>query len=280
LDIAAAANRRIWDFVHLPENLCLRPGTGYYSTPFRGGLFGEVKAEAVARQLSAHDVDVLWLGANPCMPRSLENILSPPADEGDFPSFESQIASGFFGSSRWGPTGEPQRDFNPLERPTGGWGVYRDLFDRLGRLNCVAMANFIPWGSQDMAGLITNLREANRSLLDRMLQFADDLNAEIIATLAPRLVLVPFSLARNSQLVSSGVGLSLKLALDARRHAVSLPEGSFEFYTATCRRRNLIVRTVFVRHPSSLRLSVDSKKRLVDEVAGVLGELMGLESSE
>jgi hypothetical protein len=129
VDIAGNANQRIWDFVHEPANLSLRPGTGYYSTPFRGGLFGEVRAEAVAMRLPTHGVDVLWLGANPCVAKSLDNILNSPSGSGHFPSFEKQIASGFFGSSRWGAAGEPLADFNPIERPTPSWRVYRDLSD-------------------------------------------------------------------------------------------------------------------------------------------------------
>mgnify|MGYP000924674012 CR=1 FL=1 len=121
-DIAAVANQRIWEFVHQPANLSLRAGTGYYSTPFRGGLFGEVKADEVAKRLPAQGVDVPWLGANPCVARSLDHIVKPPPDNGDFPSFERQVASGFFGSSRFGATGEAQPDFNPIERPTGSWG--------------------------------------------------------------------------------------------------------------------------------------------------------------
>jgi hypothetical protein len=87
IDIARAANRRIWDFVHQRTNVRLRPGTGCYSTPFRGGLFGEMKASDVTKQLS-RGVDVLWLGTNPCVPRSLDNIIDPPPDSGDFSIFE------------------------------------------------------------------------------------------------------------------------------------------------------------------------------------------------
>lgn len=269
-DIAAAANQRIWEFVHQPANLSLRAGTGYYSTPFRGGLFGEVKADEVTKRLPTQGVDVLWLGANPCVPRSLDHIVKPPPGNGDFPSFERQVASGLFGSSRFGATGEAQPDFNPIERPTGTWRVYRDLFDRIGRLSCVAMANFIPWGSQNMEALIDQLTEVNRPLLSRMLEFADCLNVAIVQALRPRLVLVPFSLARNRQLATAGIGLSLKLATNATKYAIPLPEGTFTFFTATCQRGTLQVRTAFVRHPSSLWLSIESKKRLVAEVAHVL----------
>src|SRR5206468_2327365 len=81
-NIVRAANRRICDFVHRSANRKLLPGTGYYSTPFRGGLFGETESDAVAKQLSRSDVDVLWLGTNPCVARSLENIIHPPTGKG------------------------------------------------------------------------------------------------------------------------------------------------------------------------------------------------------
>lgn len=274
VDIAGTANRRIWDFVHQPDNLSLRPGTGYYSALFRGGLFGEVQAAKVAEQLSTRTVDLLWFGTNPCVPRSLDNIIDPPVGTGDFPSFKRQIESGFFGSSRWTPTGEPEADFNPIETPTGGWTLYRDLFERVANLECVAMANFIPWGSQDTTALVTRLGTVNRPLLQRVLEFSDDLNTELVQALRPKLVVVPFSLGRNQRLNAVGpIGLSLKQATDARAHVLRLTEGAFNFYTAICQRGTLGVRTAFVRHPSSLRLSTESKRRVVSEVAQTLREL-------
>jgi hypothetical protein len=122
-----------------------------------------------------------------------------------------------------------------------------------------------------MGDLVGRLGDANRSLLRRVLEFADDLNAEIIEALAPRLAVVPFSLGRNRHLNDVGhLGLSLKQATDVGRHTVQLPEGAFRFHTGMCRRGKVLVRTVFVRHPASLRLSSDSKKRLVEDVALIL----------
>jgi len=271
IDIARSANRRIWDFVHQRGNVNLRAGTGYYSTPFRGGLFGEVKASEVAKQLSTRRVDVLWLGTNPCVPRSLDNIINPSAGNGDFPSFERQIESGFFGSLKWKPNGTPEADFNPIETPTSSWKVYRDLFKQIGSLECMAMANFIPWGSQNTEALVAKLGAANRPLLQRAIEFANDLNAEIVQALAPRLAIVPFSLGRNRSLNAVGcLGLSLKQATDAKPYSVRLREGSFNYFTGTCQRGKLAVRTVFVRHPASLRLSNESKRRVVSEVAQTL----------
>lgn len=271
IDVVHTANLRIRDFVSQHPNRNLLPGTGYYSTPFRGSLFGQVRSAAVMKQLSHKSVDVLWLGTNPCLPRSLEYIIHPPDSRGDFPGFEKQMTSGFFGSSKWDASGEPSPDWNPIERPTGGWHVYRDLLSRVAHLDCVAMANVIPWGSQNAEALVTQLGAANRPLLGRALEFADDLNAEIVQTLMPRLMVVPFSLGRSHSLDAvHPLGLTLKEAIDVKRHTIPLPDGTFSCYTGRSRRGTLMVPTVFLPHPASLRLSRESKKGLVAALARIL----------
>jgi hypothetical protein len=271
VNIVSAVNRRIRDFVCQRANVNLLPGTGYYSTPFRGSLFGQVESAAVMKQLPSRGVDVLWLGTNPCVPRSLEYIMNPPESRGDFPGFEKQMESGLFGSSRWEANGEPSPDWNPIERPTRSWQVYRDVLSGIARLECVAMANFIPWGSQNTEALVKGLGTTNRALLVRVLEFADDLNSEIVQALAPRLVVVPFSLGRSSRLdVVRPLGLTLKQAIDAKRHTIPLPEGTFNCYTGNCRRGKVTVRTVFLRHPASLRLSREARKRVVGALTRIL----------
>jgi hypothetical protein len=42
----------------------------------------------------------------------------------------------------------------------------------------VAMSNFLPWGSRNADVMVKTLCASNRPLLDRMLEFADDLNAD------------------------------------------------------------------------------------------------------
>ena len=270
-DIVREANFWIRDFVHQRANTSLMPGTGYYSTPFRGNLFGQVESAAVAERLPKKGVDVLWLGTNPCVPRSLEYILSPPEGLGDFPGFERQMASGFFGSSRWDANGEPSPDMNPIERPNASWKVYRDVLSGIARLDCVTMANFIPWGSRDTKALVTELGAANRPLLLRALEFADELNTKIVVALAPRLVVVPFSLGRNRSLEGiRPLGLTLQEAVDAKKHAVVLQGRTFNCYTGISQRGTLMVRTVFLPHPVSLRLSRESKKRLVGKLTRIL----------
>ena len=148
LNIAQSANQRIWDFVHRRANGNLLPGTGYYSAPFRGSLFGEDKSAAVAKQLLTRRVDVLWLGTNPCVPGSLNYITRPPRGRGDLPGFEMQMKSGLFGSARWDSSGTASADFNPMEAPERNWRVYQRLVARIARPKWVAMANVIPWGAR------------------------------------------------------------------------------------------------------------------------------------
>lgn len=121
--------------------------------------------------------------------------------------------------------------------------------------------------------LIDRLGATNLPLLGRVLEFADELNIDIVRALAPRLMVVPLSLARSRRLDAvRPSGLSLRQVMDSRSHTVGLPEGKFRFYTGHCRRANLSVRAVFLRHPASLRLSSDSKKRVVSGVARAIDD--------
>jgi hypothetical protein len=146
-------------------------------------LFGETESDAVAKQLSRRSVDVLWLGTNPCVPRSLEYIIHPPRGGGDFPTFEYQMESGFFGSRLFDSRGNPSPDWNPIERPAGNWHVYREVLSKIARLDRMAMSNFLPWGSKTGDAMVERLCGENRPLLDRMFEFADDLYAEIVQVL-------------------------------------------------------------------------------------------------
>jgi hypothetical protein len=270
-NIVRVANRRIWNFVRRDANKNLLPATGSYSTPFRGGLFGETASDAVAEQLSHRRVDVLWLGTNPCVSRSLEHIIHPPRGRGDFPTFENQMKSGLFGSWLWDRHGNRSADWNPIERPAGNWHVYRDMLSKIARLERVAMSNFLPWGSKNANTMVETLCGAHRPLLERMFEFADELNIEIVQALAPKLLVVPFSLGRNRRFDAvRPIGLTLARAIESREHLVALPHGAFIFYTGYCRRGRLTVRTVFLRHPSSLRLGGDDKRRVVTGIVRVL----------
>ena len=67
-------NEAIHTFVTAPGRAALMAGTGSYSVPFRGTLFGCADRLGVARALATRRVDVLWLGANPNVPASGANI--------------------------------------------------------------------------------------------------------------------------------------------------------------------------------------------------------------
>ena len=133
--------------------------------------------------------------------------------------------------------GSLRRISTRLKRQQNIWRAYRDLCQQIARLDCVAIANFIPWGSQNTLDLVAGLGSANKSLLQRALEFADDLNAEIVQALAPKLLIVPLSLGRNNVLdAACGTGLSLRRVADATPFSVRMPKGTFNFYTAICKR--------------------------------------------
>jgi hypothetical protein len=275
---AAIVNRRILDFVSDPNNLRLKPGTGAYSTLFRGSLFGLTDDLAVTKRLKQRRVDVLWLGANPCVPKSLDYITSPPAHDGDFPAFVQQLDSGLFSSTRWDESGDPLPDFSPLERPKGNWQVYRDVLLRfVGSLDGVTMANVIPWGSGDVEAFLDGVGAVDQGLLRRALRFADDLNVMIVSMLRPRLLIVPLSIGRNRQMDAlHSSELSLAKADNAEQHRIPLGARSFKFTTATCRRGDVTVPVAYLPHPVALRVPRNSKDIFVKHLAKIIGAVRWL----
>jgi hypothetical protein len=269
-NIADTSNQRIYDFVHQTSNLRLRSGTGAYSTPFRGTLFSLSNTGEVGQQLMTRQVDALLLGTNPCVPQSLDHVLNPPGGSGHFADFEHQMKSGSFGALKWDQHGNSSADWNPIQKPTGTWAVYRNVLGGVYDLDAVTMANFIPWGSQNADALLKGIGLVDPSLLKEMLAFADELNVEIVRALRPKLLVVPFSLGRNERLAPRG--LSMKSARDIRPHHLPTTEGRVTFYTGVCARGGSSVPAVYVRHPSSLQLSVESRRRLVDKMVRVLAD--------
>ncbi|SVC78342.1 uncharacterized protein METZ01_LOCUS331196, partial [marine metagenome] len=53
LNIFEAINNSISDFVENQENKALKRGTGSYSIPFRGSIFGEIETAKVLSKLNA-----------------------------------------------------------------------------------------------------------------------------------------------------------------------------------------------------------------------------------
>jgi hypothetical protein len=272
------ANRRIYDFVRAPDNRRLMRGTGSYSTPFRGTLFGLSKADAVQKALGRGRVDLLWLGSNPCMPRSLDHILNARSGDGDFGDFKHQMRSGFFSSQRWDEQGNAVGDFNPIQAPPRpGWIIYRDCFVAAGvDLERATMANFLPWGSRDVETLLTGVGNADPALLARMIAFADQLNAEIVMTLKPKLLVVPYSLGRNRQINTvHAIGVGMAQARELRRYRFTIGSASaFTCATGVCDRLGSAIRTAYVPHPSALQLSRMARRRLIAKTAPILASCL------
>lgn len=114
-------NSAIFGFVSRPENDRLRCGTGGYSTPFRGTLFGEVESAKVDAILQHTPVDVLWMGSNPNVPQSLRGILDPTDQGREFESFLRQRECGKFSEQSF-RDGTVSQGWDPIHNPVGrGW---------------------------------------------------------------------------------------------------------------------------------------------------------------
>ena len=269
-----SVNQQIFAFVRQSANRSLMPGTGAYSTPFRGELFGLSDARAVAQQLKTRRVDALWLGSNPNMPRSIANILNPRCGKGHFPDFKRQMDSGRFSSLRWDEQGNPSPDWNPIQQPKGRWKVYRDILVRLfGSVDRVTMANCIPWGSKDTKEFLVKLGAAKPELLKRALGFVDDLTADIINAVKPKLMLVPLSFGNEPRLDNvHPVGVAMAQRNDCRERCVTTDQQPFRFFVGTYRRGVVAVPVVYIRHPASLHISRDAAHRLVEQMPKILAD--------
>jgi hypothetical protein len=135
-------------------------------------------------------------------------------------------------------------------------------------LDAVAMANFIPWGSRTMEALLSELGNEDPAVLRAVLRFADGLNEQIVKALRPRVVVVPFSLARNSEIGD----LAKVSASEVSAHGIKLANTRFKFYTGVCQRAGLSVPVLYVPHPASLRLRENDKRRVVGGMAEVLAD--------
>jgi len=131
----------------------------------------------------------------------------------------------------------------------------------------VAMANFLPWGSQNFNTFLSELNTVDSALLIRVLDFADELNEDIVKGLRPRLLVIPVSLARNKHVADRP--FSLWCAKDIRT-----TEGRVTFYTGMCERGMSSIATTYVRHPSSLHLKVPSRRDVANKMASVLSRFV------
>lgn len=260
-------NRSIHDFVSRPENQRLRAGTGSYSTPFRGTLFGNADTTSAALRLAARPADVLWLGTNPDVPSSIAQILDPPLTDGDFAGFQKQRLSGLLGEQDW-RVSPAVAGWDPLSKPTRGWAVYAEVLARVTAVERVAMANFLPWGSATAPAFWEPMRRDHPELLTRAVRFADELNAAITVALRPRLIVIPRSLSECRELRDTAIG---------RAHATAVPhelpklgKRTLRFATGQIERGGATWNVVYLPHPASLRYSKEHRAAVVDGVSAML----------
>lgn len=117
------------------------------------------------------------------------------------------------------------------------------------------------------------LGAANPDLLKRALEFADDLNADIISAVRPKLMLVPLSFGNEPRLDKvHAVGVAMTRSNDCRERNVTMDGETFRLFVATYRRGAMAVPVVYVRHPASLRITRDAGRRLVDGMSKVFAE--------
>lgn len=262
----------IRDFVHEPRNRRLRAGTGYYSVPFRGRLFDHAMIADVERELPHRRVDLLWLGTNPNVPSSVRHILDGGDYPGDYPTFERQIESGLLGASR---DGRIDTAWNPLQRPTGTWRVYRDAFASVLDPAALAMVNYFPWGSANLEELLQVLGRVDDALRERVCRFADELNDAVLTSLRPKLLVVPFSLGRSRSVARVGLHVAHSRTLDVEESNVATTGQPFRMFTGRSRRQVGDLPVLLLRHPSSLKFSVEDRKRIGEAVAAAVGRLAG-----
>jgi hypothetical protein len=260
------ANQAIYDFVQEENNQSVAAGTGAYSTLFRGSLFGQWATTEVVEALKTRRVDVLWLGANPNVPQSIDQILAPPGGPSDFPSFEQQMNSGMFSAWRWDGRGNKSYDWNPIQNPQRGWRVYADALARVIDMETVTMANYLPWGAANMDSFRRRFSASNPALLDRIFLLADTLNQQVIEALRPKLIVVPLSLGKVTQ-----TSLSLGQARTPVTRSISINRSTFNL---TSTRSGLESPVLYVPHPASLHLSSQERQRVMDEVSRFVATLV------
>lgn len=252
-------NLAIEEFVFQSKNSILRPATGAYSTPFRGSLFGWEKAQDVERELAKRGASALFLGSNPNCPGSLDHIVAGTANEGHWPEFERQRASGYFGEYASDESGR-LRAWDPLHNPSSmgvgqkaSWTFYADAIrEGVGSLDDVAFANVFPWGSGTLDYLLQSLGSNSSQLLDRVVEFANQQLLIMIQSLRPALVLCPSSVSNH--------GMLKELVLHHKRvgsvsdlSPIDLEGRSFNMRLGTVKCDGLEQPVLVLKHPSALR---------------------------
>lgn len=278
-------NQAIADFVNQPENRILRPGTGSYSTPFRGTLFGYERSPEVEAALEDRRASALVLTPNPNYPESLEQIRADGEGEGDWPDFQRQRESGYFGEAKpsddgtisiWGPIHDP----DSAGRGQHTWTILGDALEEgLGSLEGVAHANVLPWGSAGSKGLgqlISFLRSAEEDLLDRVVAFVNEQLRVILRGLRPQMVVVA-----SKKLATDSWATELNIARDRATGLQDVSPGNLagnrysmhlgEFVSA-----GSTYPILFIKHPSYFnRVPGEDRPKVADAIARAVARATG-----
>ena len=145
LNIFEVINNSISDFVENQENKALKRGTGSYSIPFRGSIFGEIETEKVLSKLNAESVDVIWLGSNPNVPESLDAILSPSSPS-HYEGFVQQAMNDNFSEAYKNSECANVPLWDPINKPNNKWQFYSEIFNKRFGEHKTLMANIVLWG--------------------------------------------------------------------------------------------------------------------------------------
>jgi hypothetical protein len=264
-------NEAIRTFVTAPGRAALLAGTGSYSVPFRGTLFGCADRAGVARALETRRVDVLWLGANPNVPTSGTNITGGTSGGGDFDGFLAQMNSDGFGEHKWDGRQLGALGWDPVGQPTRGWAIYAEAL--ADQRNHVVMANFVPWGSAKIGDLWDALDRVG--LTAEAVEFCDKLNAAIVCALKPRLILIPKSLGGSREL--AGTGISMAKAEGLRERPVEAGKTRIRMLVGEVWRPNARWPVAYVPHPASLRVVREHRATIVGQLRAELMAAMHAE---
>jgi hypothetical protein len=251
-------NESILAFARLPENQALLPKTRSYSTPFRGSYSSKWLLNQAVEAMRFRPVDVLVMGSNP-------NDLGDTPAATRYRSLEDQMASGFYGEAYWSPEGKPAPGWSPFADKKPGW---RLLTAAIGSTSQATFCNYLPWGSRDLQDLAA---KTEPKLLDRVVQFSDDLFEDIILALRPRVVVVPKSLTGGA------LGGRSRLA----EHRQSAREVVINYFASGERRRFLLqvgplkvgefeTKLIHLAHPSSWRIPADYRVGMKRALAKML----------
>lgn len=257
----------IEEFVSRPENSRLKAGTGRYSTLFRGTLFGSTQTAVVETSLKKEPVKVLWLGSNPNVPESLQQIINGNST-GHFQKFLAQKQTGHFSEVvQNNKSGTLAPGWDPINNPNHQWRFYTDIFDQLFGHGRILMANYVPWGSKDFSQLIKKVSDLDKDLLQRMLDFSTTLNKKLIEYIKPEIVVAPKSICRT-QLKHSHLCAKNPERTKSYRIETKVP---FKFSVKEVVIGDRRVKVLISPHPSyTSRVGKEHRERVQSELAKAL----------